>query len=76
MPKRIAELDGLRGLAIALVLLYHFWPRTNGLYPLFRSGWIGVELFFVLSGFLITSLLVNERGRSDSDSVGRPKDVK
>lgn len=46
-------LDGLRGVAIALVLGYHafHWP-TN--------GWIGVDLFFVLSGFLITALLLEE----------------
>lgn len=63
MERRIPELDGLRGLAIAAVLLYHLWPRENGLHPLFRGGWIGVELFFVLSGFLITSILLKQVGQ-------------
>lgn len=49
-----AELDGLRGVAIALVLLLHWWPDT------FPGGRIGVDLFFVLSGFLITTLMIED----------------
>jgi peptidoglycan/LPS O-acetylase OafA/YrhL len=47
-------LDGLRALAIIAVLLYHGGVSWDG------GGFLGVEVFFVLSGFLITSLLVNE----------------
>lgn len=57
---RIASLDGLRGVAIILVLLFH------GNVPGFRNGWIGVDIFFVLSGFLITSILVAEFERDGS----------
>ena len=60
----IAELDGLRALAVLLVLLYHFGPRGSIGSPLWRIesiGWIGVDLFFVLSGFLIAGILLDTR---------------
>jgi peptidoglycan/LPS O-acetylase OafA/YrhL len=66
---RIPELDGLRGLAIVSVMLYHYMDdagRTSfGLAykfrQLFRLGWSGVDLFFVLSGFLIGGILLDAR---------------
>ena len=66
VPSAIAELDGLRGIAILLVLGRHgtrvFRGSNEPIYPLgswdgitpFINGWVGVDLFFVLSGFLIT----------------------
>jgi peptidoglycan/LPS O-acetylase OafA/YrhL len=48
-------LDGLRGFAILLVLLYHNFHFVNH----FFFAWLGVDLFFVLSGYLITSILIN-----------------
>lgn len=47
-------LDGLRGLAILLVLFHHNFKFSN----FFFFGWIGVDLFFVISGFLITDILL------------------
>ncbi|MGJ5814643.1 acyltransferase family protein [Paludibaculum fermentans] len=60
--RRIPELDGVRGLAILLVLAVHFGLTANPpepLYSLLRLGWSGVDLFFVLSGFLITGILLD-----------------
>lgn len=51
---RIQGLDGLRAIAATLVLLYHLLPGTG------RIGFIGVDIFFVISGFLITALLMKE----------------
>jgi peptidoglycan/LPS O-acetylase OafA/YrhL len=50
----VPALDGMRGFAVLAVIMYH--ARV----PFFRGGFIGVDIFFVLSGFLITSLLVRE----------------
>jgi peptidoglycan/LPS O-acetylase OafA/YrhL len=58
--KRIKSLDGLRGIAILLVLTYHLF-NVGFLNPFFSFGWMGVELFFVLSGFLITGILLDTR---------------
>lgn len=63
-PRRDAALDGLRGLAVLTVYLFHYGGGLRSHNPLLRfagyttqAGWIGVELFFALSGFLITGLL-------------------
>lgn len=69
-PSRIPELDGVRGMAILLVILYHYVavpipadasPGFLFVRQLFSNGWSGVDLFFVLSGFLITGILIDHR---------------
>jgi len=62
--KHVAGLDGVRGVAVLSVVLFHFLPREGaGLLGVVSSvGWIGVDVFFVLSGFLITSILYEQRG--------------
>lgn len=64
----IPELDGLRGVAVLLVALHHFRPLPW--FPeTFRAalgfGWVGVDLFFALSGFLITGILLDSRGAAN-----------
>ncbi|MGR7137148.1 acyltransferase family protein, partial [Klebsiella aerogenes] len=48
------DVDGLRAIAVMSVLLYHAFPT------IFRSGYIGVDIFFVISGFLITTIIRKE----------------
>ncbi|KAA6462057.1 acyltransferase [Acidobacteria bacterium AB60] len=65
LPNYIPELQGLRGIAVLAVVLYHSHPRLQGtwLYGASLWGWAGVNLFFVLSGFLITAILLEARSR-------------
>jgi peptidoglycan/LPS O-acetylase OafA/YrhL len=63
---RRPALDGLRGLAVLLVLLCHTWVPLVA-----QAGSVGVTLFFVLSGFLITRLLLAERARTGTVSYCR-----
>ncbi len=67
----IPELDGIRGIAILAVLLLHFHAPFAASRPLgiltdiIARGFTGVDMFFVLSGFLITSILISTRGASN-----------
>lgn len=59
------EVQGLRAVAVGLVLFFHIWPS------LLPGGYVGVDVFFVISGFLITSLLLREYDRDGSISLLR-----
>lgn len=68
--QHLPALDGIRGLAIALVMVYHFAAGAGAPPAMvdgwFRKvatmGWVGVDIFFVLSGFLITGILLDSKG--------------
>ena len=68
--RHLPVLDGVRGLAIALVVVHHAFmagaPALTGFdsaaFRIAGAGWCGVDLFFVLSGFLITGVLLDSRG--------------
>ncbi len=63
----IAALDGVRGLAVLLVLYFHYgrsardFGFSHTLLSMSEFGWVGVDLFFVLSGFLITGILYDAK---------------
>src|ERR1700728_1289973 len=65
LPSYIPELQGLRGLAVLAVVVYHCHTRLEGTWVHYASlwGWVGVNLFFTLSGFLITSILIEARDK-------------
>ncbi|WP_454723974.1 MULTISPECIES: acyltransferase family protein [Cupriavidus] len=66
----VSALDGVRGLAVLVVMLYHFahvalvsdLAVDRLFYRLSMTGWIGVDIFFALSGFLITGILLRTKG--------------
>ena len=83
LPAHVPALDGIRGVAVMLVFVSHFhvilspdpffknvtpWKFVN---QTFEAGFLGVDIFFVLSGFLITSLLLKERSSNQSGMVSR-----
>ena len=53
------EIDGLRAIAVISVIIYHAHVAVLGLNP-FQGGFIGVDIFFVISGYLITSIILKE----------------
>lgn len=70
MYNRIKELDGLRGVAVVLVMALHLFKRAAYFteHPVLETfttittvGWVGVDIFFALSGFLITSILLRSK---------------
>ena len=63
--KRISELDGLRCLAVLAVIAVHYRPpEVTILNHILAMGWAGVDVFFAISGFLITTILLGMRGAS------------
>lgn len=52
------EIDGLRAVSVIAVLLFHAG------FPVFAGGFVGVDVFFVISGYLITSIILKEQANS------------
>ena len=73
--RRIPSLDGLRAISIALVLISHLagtrkFPLSTSSGNFWALGEFGVRVFFVISGFLITGLLLDELARTDRIRLG------
>ncbi len=75
---RIKFLDGFRGLAIIMVVLYHVFNRWTDFlpfgdkyahFPLFQKGWLGVQLFFLISGFVI--LMSLEKSKNFKEFISK-----
>jgi peptidoglycan/LPS O-acetylase OafA/YrhL len=65
-PSRfLPHVQGLRAIAVLAVVLYHFWPAR------FSGGYVGVDIFFVISGFLITSHLMRELTATGTVRLGQ-----
>ena len=63
MERRIPQLDAVRGVAILVVMAHNISLKYSVFHSqhIFRNGWMGVDLFFVLSGFLITGILIDTK---------------
>ena len=63
MQTRLPQLDAIRGVAILVVIFHNQSAKYPSLHleKLFANGWMGVDLFFVLSGFLITGILLDTK---------------
>jgi peptidoglycan/LPS O-acetylase OafA/YrhL len=70
--QRVASLDGLRGIAVALVVLFHYGhglENIPALGAIVSRGWMGVDLFFVMSGFLIGGIVIANKETENLFSV-------
>ena len=61
---RREEIQALRAIAVLLVVLFHLWPNAV------PGGFVGVDVFFAISGFLITGLLLRDVERRGTVSLG------
>src|SRR5450432_2632363 len=64
------QLDGIRAIAVMLVMVQHYFPETENW---LEVGSIGVRVFFVLSGFLITGILLRARTDAETDRASKAK---
>jgi peptidoglycan/LPS O-acetylase OafA/YrhL len=66
---RVPELDGARGVAVLAVIIAHYFGEVSHGFAALTFGWVGVDLFFVLSGFLIGCIVLERKDSSDFLSI-------
>lgn len=64
MAKRIGELDGLRAIAVSVVVIFHAYGERG-----IAGGYLGVDMFFVISGYIITTILLKEQAETGAISL-------
>lgn len=73
--KYIKQFDSIRAIAVMLVIIWHWFPRNSFIENL-HAGALGVNVFFVLSGFLITEILLINRCKSENSLVSKKQVLK
>src|ERR1700733_11280286 len=71
----IKQLDSLRAIAVILVIVSH-WMSGDSIIGRFPTGSIGVDIFFVLSGFLISKILFDNRNKSEELNISKSATIK
>lgn len=71
----IKQLDGLRAVAVVLVIIHHWFPKDN-LIHIYTALFNGVDIFFVLSGFLITRILINNSIEAEQNITSKGSLIK
>ena len=69
------DIEALRGLSVILVILYHF-KLSNLDYQIIKGGFIGVDIFFVISGFIITKIIIENKIKNFSLSYFYERRIK
>lgn len=74
--KYMPQLDSLRALAMFAVFIEHYLEPSHPIRSFLPWGWLGVRIFFVLSGFLITGILLNSRQKCETENISFWQDLK
>ncbi len=66
----IRQLDTIRAIAVLLVIIHHWFPKDS-VFQIYPTGPLGVDVFFVLSGFLITAILLRQKSKAPTGTIAK-----